>query len=79
VVGAFSIPGAVVAGLNEGPVLHLLREERSKLHSPLDTVRYSLSEFSIMAYLGVDAPLRVEPMMVVPLSPLLGERLRQPK
>jgi hypothetical protein len=33
-------------------------------------------ESSIMAHHGVDAPLRVEPMKVVPLSPLLRERLR---
>jgi hypothetical protein len=50
-----------------------------KLSSPLDTMRNSLAESSIMAHRGVDAPLRIEPMKAVPASPLLGERLRPQK
>jgi hypothetical protein len=50
-----------------------------KLPSQLDAVRNSSVESSIVACYGVDAPLRVEPTMAVPSSPLLRERLRPPK
>jgi hypothetical protein len=54
----------------------LLGEQRPKPPSPLDTVRNSSVETSIMAHRGDGAPVRVEPMKVVPESPLLGETLR---
>jgi hypothetical protein len=79
VAGAFSYRVVVVAGANEALVLHHLGEGWSMLPCPLDTVRNSSVESSIMAHYGVDAPLRVEPTKVVPSSPLLGERLRPPK
>jgi hypothetical protein len=57
----------------------LSRDGRPKLSSPPDVVRNSSAESSIMACCGVDASLRVEPMMTAPSSPLLGERLRPSK
>jgi hypothetical protein len=48
---------SVVTGANEVPALCLLRDWRSKLPSPLDVVRYSSVESSIMSYYGVDALL----------------------
>jgi hypothetical protein len=66
-------------GSEQSPVLLLLGEGGPKLPSPLDIVRNSSTESSIMARRGVDAPLQVEPTKVVPSSPLLGERLRPPK
>jgi hypothetical protein len=57
----------------------LLREGRPEPFSPLDAVRNSSVEFSIMAHHGDGTPLRVEPMKATPESPLLGERLRPPK
>jgi hypothetical protein len=71
----------VVATMGAGrvPVPHLLGEGRPKLQSPLDVMRNSSVESSIMARRGVGAPLRVEPMKMTPASPLLGERLRPPK
>jgi hypothetical protein len=66
-------------GASEGPTPRLLGEGRPKLPSPLDAVRNSSVESSIMVYRRVDAPLRVEPMKAVPSSPLLRERLRPPK
>jgi hypothetical protein len=67
VAGAFSIHSVVVAGANEGLVLHLLVEGKPKLPTPLDALRNSSVESSIMARHGVDALLRVEPMKAVPL------------
>jgi hypothetical protein len=57
----------------------LLGEGRSKPPSPLDTVRSSSVESSIMAHHKDVVPLQVEPMKAPPESPLLGERLRWPK
>jgi hypothetical protein len=74
-----SIHGVVLEGLSEVPALRLLGEGRPKLPFSIDATRNSAAESSIMACQGVDAPLRVEPMKVVPLSPFLGERLRPPK
>jgi hypothetical protein len=56
----------------------LLGEGRAK-PPPLDAMRNSSVESSIMAYHGDSVPLRVEPMKVVPELPLLGERLKPPK
>jgi hypothetical protein len=47
-----------------------------KLPSPLDIIRHSLVESSIVARCGVDALRWVEPTKAVPLSLHLGERLR---
>jgi hypothetical protein len=60
--GAFYIQGMVVDGANEATVLCLMGEGRPKLPCPIDTMRNSLVESSIMAHCGVDAPLLVEPM-----------------
>jgi hypothetical protein len=60
----------------QGPRAVLLGEGRSKLPSPLDSMRNPLEESSIMAHPRADAPLRVETMKLVPTPPLLGERLR---
>jgi hypothetical protein len=49
VAGAFSLHGVVVAGASEAPVLRLLGEGWSKLPSPINTMRNSLVESSIMA------------------------------
>jgi hypothetical protein len=57
VAGAFSIHGVVVAGANETPALHLFGEGRSMLPSPLDVVKNSSAESSIMAHHGVCASL----------------------
>jgi hypothetical protein len=62
--------GVVVKGASEAPVPCLLGEGRLKLPSPLDAVRNSSVESSIMPRHGVDAPLQVEPMKVTPVSPL---------
>jgi hypothetical protein len=75
----FSIHGAVVMGANEAPVPRLPGEGRPKPPSPLDAMRNSSAESSIMACREDEAPLRVEPMKVVPKSPLLEERLKPPK
>jgi hypothetical protein len=76
VAGAFSIHGVVVARVSEAPALCFLGEGRSKLPSPLDSMRNPLEESSIMAHRRADAPLRVETMKPTPTPPLLGERLR---
>jgi hypothetical protein len=73
---AFSIHGVVVAGVSEAPALHLLGEGRLKLPSPLDAVRTSSTETSMMVCHGVDAPQWVQPMK---MGPLQGDRLRPPK
>jgi hypothetical protein len=65
--GAFSIHGVVVAGASEAPALRLLGEGRLKLPSPLDAVRTSSMETSMMARHGVDAPQWVQPMRTAPL------------
>jgi hypothetical protein len=78
-VGAFSFHVAVVVGANRAPVLRYLGKGWLKLPSPLDAVRNSLVESSIVACYGVDASLRVEPMKVVLSLPLLGDRLKLPK
>jgi hypothetical protein len=63
-------------GAGKAPVLCLLGEGRPKPPSPLDAVRNSSVESSIMAQCGDGVPLQFEPMKVVPESPLLGERVR---
>jgi hypothetical protein len=73
---ASSIHCVVVLEASEAPMPRLLGEGTTKLPSPLNAVSNSLAESSIMAYHGVDVPLQVEPMKVVPASPLLRERLR---
>jgi hypothetical protein len=73
---AFSIHGVVVMGAGEAPVPCLLGEGSLKPLSPLDAMRNSSVESSIMARHGDEAPLRVDPMKVLHESPLLGERLR---
>jgi hypothetical protein len=73
-----SIHGVVAMGAGEAPVPYLLGEGRSKLPSPLDAVRNSSAESSMMAHREVDASLRVQPMKAALASPL-GERLRPPK
>jgi hypothetical protein len=50
--------GVVVTGAGGAPVPCLLGDERQKLPFPLDTMRNSSVEPSIMALQGVDAPLR---------------------
>jgi hypothetical protein len=75
----FSFRVVVVAGVIETHVLHHLGERWPKLPSPLDAMRNSSVESSIMARYGIDAPVQVQPTMAVPSSPLLGERLRSPK
>jgi hypothetical protein len=67
VAGAFSIHSVVVARANDGLVSHLLAEGKPKLPAPLDALRNSSVESSTLAYHGVDALLRVEPMKVAPL------------
>jgi hypothetical protein len=57
VAEAFSIFSVVVFGVSEDPVSHLLGEGRPKLLSPLDAVRNSSAESSIMAHRGVGAQL----------------------
>jgi hypothetical protein len=57
VTGAFSFHVAAVVGANGAPVLCRVGEGWLQLPSPLDTVRNSLVESSIMAHHGVDAPL----------------------
>jgi hypothetical protein len=79
VAGAFSFHVAVVVAANWAPMLHHLGEGWPKLPSPLDVVRNSLVESSIVARCGVDAPQRVEPTKMAPSLPLLGDRLRLPK
>jgi hypothetical protein len=64
--------GVVVMGESEAPMSCLLGEGRLKLPSPLNVMKNSSAESSIMAYRGVDAPLRVEPMKAAPASPFLG-------
>jgi hypothetical protein len=71
--------GVVVTGVSEAPMSCFLGEGRLKLPSPLDVVRNSSVESSIMARRGVDAPLQVEPMKATLVAPLLGERLRPSK
>jgi hypothetical protein len=79
VARAFSFRVVVVAGANESLVLRCLGEGWSKLPSSLDAMRNPSVESSILARCEIDAWLRVEPMKVAPLLPLLGERLRPPK
>jgi hypothetical protein len=76
VVGAFSIYGAVVMGVGGAPVLHLLGEMRPKPHTPLDAMRNSSVESSLMARNEDGVSLWVQPMKAVPESPLLRERLK---
>jgi hypothetical protein len=66
--GAFSFHVVVVVGANEAPMLCCLGEGWLKLPSPVDAVRNSLVESSIVA-----------PMKMAPSLPLLGDRLRPPK
>jgi hypothetical protein len=79
VARAFSFLVVVVMGASGAPVLRHLGERWLKLPSLLDAVRNSLGESSIMDRYGVEAPLRVEPMKMASLLPLLGERLRPQK
>jgi hypothetical protein len=74
--GAFSFHVAIAVEANGPPVLHRLGEGWPKLPSPLDVVRNSSVESSIVVSCGVDAPLRVEPTKTVPSLPLPGDRLR---
>jgi hypothetical protein len=53
---AFSFHVVVVAGVSEAHVLRLLGEGWLKLPSPLDAMRNSSVESSIVACCGVDAP-----------------------
>jgi hypothetical protein len=76
VAGVFSFRVVVVVGVNEAPVLYHLGEVWPMLPFPLDAMRNSLVESSIVAHCGVHAPLRVEPTKAQPPLPLLGERLR---
>jgi hypothetical protein len=55
-VGALNFH-VVVVGANMSPVLHFLGEGWPKLHSPLNSVRNSSVQSSIMARCGVDAQL----------------------
>jgi hypothetical protein len=71
--------GVVAAGAGGAPVPCLLGEGSLKPPSPLDAVRNSSMESSIMAHRRDEALLRVEPMKTVHESPLLGERLIPPK
>jgi hypothetical protein len=64
--------GVVATGVSRAPVPRLLGEGRPRPPSPLDAVRNSSVESSIMAHCGIDASLRVEPMKAVHVSPLLG-------
>jgi hypothetical protein len=66
-------------GSRQSPVLRLLGKGVAKLPSPLDAMRNSSAESSIMARRRVDATLQVEPMKAPSASPLLGERLRLSK
>jgi hypothetical protein len=52
IAGAFSVHGVVVAGVGGAPVLCLPEEGRPKHPSPLDVVRNSSAESSIMAHRG---------------------------
>jgi hypothetical protein len=74
-VGAFSFHVTVVVGASGAPMLCRLRERWSKLSFPLDAMRKSLGDSSIIAHCGVEALLRVETLKMAPSSPLLGERL----
>jgi hypothetical protein len=55
-VGALNFH-VVVVGANMSPVLHFLGEGWPKLHSPLNSVRNSSVQSSIVARCGVDAQL----------------------
>jgi hypothetical protein len=79
VAGVFSIHDVVVTGTSEANMSHLLGEGRLKTPSLLEVVRNFSIESSIMAHCGDEAQLWVEPMEVVPESPLMRERLRLPK
>jgi hypothetical protein len=57
VAGAFSFHVVVAVEKNRAPVLSRLMEGWPKLPSPLDAVRNSSVESSIVAHYGVDAPL----------------------
>jgi hypothetical protein len=57
VAGASSFHVAVVVGANEAPMMCYLGEGWLKLLSPLDIVRNSSMESSIVAHCGADAPL----------------------
>jgi hypothetical protein len=57
VAGAFSFHVAVVVEANGAPVLRRLGEGWQKLPPPLDAVRNSSAESSIVAHCGVDPPL----------------------
>jgi hypothetical protein len=69
--GAFSIHSVVMVGARTVLVLRLMGEGRLKLPSPLDTMRNSAVESSIMAHRGVETPLQVERMKAVPSLPFL--------
>jgi hypothetical protein len=73
VAGAFSFHVAVVVEANGAPVLRRLGEGWQKLPPPLDAMRNSSAESSIVAHCGVDAPLRGEPTKMVPSLPLLRD------
>jgi hypothetical protein len=71
--------GVVAMGVGRAPMPHLLGEGRPKPPTPLDVVRNSSVESSIMAQYGDGVPLQLEPMKAAPELPHLGERVRQPK
>jgi hypothetical protein len=73
------LPCCGCSGGKLAPMLRHLGEGWSKIPSPLDVVRNSSVESSIVASCGVDAPQRVEPTKMAPSLPLLGDRLRLPK
>jgi hypothetical protein len=89
VAEALSILGVVVAGASEVPIPRLLGEGSLELPSPLDAMKNSSTESSIMAHRGVGAPLHVEPMKAAPASPppggeaqsteVVGDELKVPK
>jgi hypothetical protein len=72
VAGAFSVHGVAVTGAGGAPVPCVLGEGRPMHPSPLNTMRNSSVEFSIMAHHGDGVPLRVEPMKAAAESLLLG-------
>jgi hypothetical protein len=54
---AFSFHVTVVVGVSGAHVLHCLGERWLKFPSPLDAMRNSSGESSVMACYGVEAPL----------------------
>jgi hypothetical protein len=68
VARAFFFRVVVVVGVNEAPVLRRLGEGWPMLPYPLDTMRNSSMESSIVTRCGVDVPWQVEPTIAVPSS-----------